>query len=795
VVDGLESETFDRAVEHHRAGRLKDAETLYRQVLPSDSRHADALHLCGVAALQLGRYDEALQLIEDAIVARPDAAAYRLSLGQVHSAKSRLQDAVAAYGQATELAPDLADAWFGLGIALQAANRQKEAIAAYRRLIMLEPDHVEGLHNLASALELCGQLGEAVEFYRRALEREPDRAATHNNLSSALYRCGQLEEAISAGRRALALEPDSTMACNNLGCALTAARQLPEAVDMLRRAIALRPDFAEAWYNLASALKEQGKYGEAAAACRRALALRPERVEAHVNLGNILQAAGQQDEAIVCYRRALELRPDDVEALSNFGNALRSCLQIDAAIAAFRKCIVLRPDFHVAYCNLGNALKDSGRIDQAIQCFRRAVEICPSDVISHSNLAYSVYYHPDYDSAAILAENRRWNDLQTAGLDVGSQSHSNNADPARRLRIGYLGADFREHCQSLFTTPLLSHHHHDQFEIFCYANVPRPDGFTERLQKCADCWRETVGRSDDDVARQVRSDGIDILVDLTMHMSNGRPLVMARKPAPVQVAYLAYPGTTGLSAIDYRLTDPLLDPPGETDGDSVEQSVRLPETFWCYDPLAEQPVPTSLPAIRTGRITFGCLNNFCKVSDVTLAMWSRILRNVEDSRLVLLSPRGEHRELVRNRFRDAAVDPARIEFVEHRPRSKYLELYHEIDMTLDTLPYNGHTTSLDSLWMGVPVVTCVGRTVVGRAGYSQLSNLGLLDLVAWNVDQFVSIASRFAGDLNRLSELRATLRGRMEHSPLMDAERFTRHMESAYRFLWRQWCQGHTGTQ
>ena len=198
----------------------------------------------------------------------------------------------------------------------------------------------------------------------------------------------------------------------------------------------------------------------------------------------------------------------------------------------------------------------------------------------------------------------------------------------------------------------------------------------------------------------------------------------------MQVAYLAYPGTTGLSSIDYRLTDPFLDPPGETDADSVEQSVRLPETFWCYDPLAKQPSPNGLPANRFGRITFGCLNNFCKVSDGALAMWSRVLRNVKDSRLVLLSPRGEHRESVRNRFREAAIDPDRIEFVEHRPRPKYLELYHEIDMTLDTLPYNGHTTSLDSLWMGVPVVTCVGRTVVGRA--RAIANSGISASRSWS---------------------------------------------------------------
>jgi predicted O-linked N-acetylglucosamine transferase (SPINDLY family) len=320
--------------------------------------------------------------------------------------------------------------------------------------------------------------------------------------------------------------------------------------------------------------------------------------------------------------------------------------------------------------------------------------------------------------------------------------------------------------------------------------VAQPDAYTERLRECADCWRETAGWNDEEVARQVRADGIDVLVDLTMHMSNGRPLLLVRRPAPVQVAYLAYPGTTGLSAVDYRLTDPYLDPPGETDADYVEHSIRLPETFWCYDPLADRPVPNPLPAIRDGRITFGCLNNFCKVTDGTLALWSRVLEVVEGSRLVLLAPPGEHRVRVLERFRTAKIDTGRIEFVEHRQRARYLELYHRIDMSLDTLPYNGHTTSLDSLWMGVPVVTRVGRTVVGRAGYSQLSNLGLSELVAWSDDQFVSVASELAGDRTRLAHLRATLRGRMERSPLMDSTRFARNIETAFSLMWRQRCQG-----
>ncbi len=263
---------------------------------------------------------------------------------------------------------------------------------------------------------------------------------------------------------------------------------------------------------------------------------------------------------------------------------------------------------------------------------------------------------------------------------------------------------------------------------------------------------------------------------------------MARKPAPVQVAYLAYPGTTGLSAIDYRLTDPYLDPPGETDADYVEQSTWLPDTFWCYDPLTDRPLPNALPLLAEGHVTFGCLNNFCKVTDQTLALWSKVLHAVAESRLLLLAPVGTARQRVLDRLREEDIEPARIEFVDHRPRAQYLELYHRIDVCLDTLPYNGHTTSLDSHWMGVPVVTRVGRTVVGRAGYSQLTNLGLSELVAWSDDDFVSIAAALAADWPRLAHLRSTLRERMERSPLMDAARFARNIEAAYREMWRRWC-------
>ncbi len=668
-------------------------------------------------------------------------------------------------------------------------QRRCSSVAAYERTLDLQPEHLDALNNLGSALDQLGQVEEAIAVYRRALELEPKRATTLNNLGSALSRCGRLEEAVAVCRRAIELEPDFAAAHNNLGLALTSSRRLDEAVDVLRQAVDLRPDFAEAWYNLANALSKRADFDEATAAYRRALILRADWAEDHINLGNTLQACGEFEAAADSYERALALEPDHVDALNNLGSAQRDLGRVDEAIAAFRRCIALRPGFHVAHCNLGNVLRDAGQIEEAVDAYRRAVVLCPTDTISHSNLAYAVHFHPRYDGAAILRENLAWHAAHAAGLRGESARHLNDRDPERRLRLGYVGADFRDHCQSLFTLPLLSRHDHERFEIFCYANLTRPDAVTQRIRQYADRWRAIAGRSDADVADEIRADQVDILVDLTMHMSNGRPLLFARRPAPVQVAYLAYPGTTGLDAIDYRITDPYLDPPDESESDYAEKSLRLPETFWCYDPLTDVPSPGPLPATAAGHLTFGCLNNFSKVNATTLQLWSGVLRAVADSRLLLLSPRGEHRARVLEQLGQAGIDVARIGFAEYRPRSQYLELYRRIDLGLDTIPYNGHTTSLDSLWMGVPVVTRVGRTVVGRAGWSQLSNLALTELAAWNDDDFVTIASGLAHDLPRLTQLRATLRDRMQASPLMDARRFVRHVEAAYRLIWREWCQ------
>jgi predicted O-linked N-acetylglucosamine transferase (SPINDLY family) len=444
------------------------------------------------------------------------------------------------------------------------------------------------------------------------------------------------------------------------------------------------------------------------------------------------------------------------------------------------------PGHSALHDNLGSVLKDLGQLDEAIECFRKAVELDPGNPATHGNLAYALCFQ-SLQADAVREECLRWNDRFAAKFPA--RSHGNDASPSRRLRIGYVSPDFRDHCQSLFTIPLLSRHDHAAFEIFCYSSVERPDDLTRRIQDLADHWRDVRPLDDEALASLIRDDGIDILIDLTMHMAGGRPLLFARRPAPVQIAWLAYPGTTGMRAMDYRLTDPRLDPP-EFDSHYSERSIRLPDSFWCYDPLTDQPQVNALPAIERGYVTFGCLNNPCKLTDATLQLWGKVMRAVPDSRLHLLAPEGPHRTRLLQRLAAHGIAAGRVDFVPYRKRADYLGSYHDIDIGLDTFPYNGHTTSLDSLWMGVPTVTRVGETCVGRGGLSQLFQLGLLELAAESDLRFVAAATALAGDLERLADLRAGLRARLEKSPLMDAARFARGIETVYRALWKTHCQG-----
>jgi protein O-GlcNAc transferase len=542
-------------------------------------------------------------------------------------------------------------------------------------------------------------------------------------------------------------------------------------------------------FDLALQRQQAGRLHEAIAIYRQLLLLLPKSVEIRVNLAAALKEAGEVNDAITILREVLSANPNSFSAWTNLGIAWRINGRLDEAIAAFEKATELKPQSPIAWNNLGLTLQDTARLDDAIRCFDRALAIDPQFAWIDSNRLYALHFHEHSDAKHLYEEHRRWAARHADPLKNHIRPFDNDRSPQRRLKIGYVSGDFREHVVGRFLLPLLASHDKTHVEIHCYnSRAGEADFLTKRLRSCADIWRDIANRSDDDAAQIIRDDRIDILIDLSMHMANNRMLLFARKPAPVQVTYLAYCSTTGLDAIDYRITDSFLDPPGQDDSIYAEQSIRLPETYWCYEPGFEAAEPNSPPVLTAGHITFGCLNNFCKVTPVTLNVWFELLRALPTARLILHAHEGSHRQHLCDLAADAGVDRARISFVGFQPLQQYMEFYRHIDIALDSFPYSGGTTTCDALWMGVPVITLRGKTAVGRGGVSILSNLGLTELIAGDSDEYVNIAKGLATDLPRLTELRKSLRGKMLRSPLMEAKKFAENIESAYRRMWEGWC-------
>ncbi len=777
---------LEMATARHRTGDLLEARRLYRQLLAEMPTHATALFRGGLLELQDGRPEQALVLMQQAATIAPDEPRHHAGVGQALQALGRFADAAAAYRRVLRAEPSSADAHFAFGIALQSQGKYLEAIDAYEQAVRFQADHFAALNNLGNCLQRRGRIAAAVTAYTRALELKPGEAGTMANLGAALQGVGRLDEAVWLLRAAVELEPRVTPHAVNLGIALCRRRDFSAAETVLRAALARDPTSADAAFNLGNALHGQGRPREAADLYQHAAALRPGYADALINLGNMHRELGDAAAAASAYQAAIHAKPDSVIAMNNAGCLLRTLGRFDDAEDMLRRAMSLDPEHSALHDNLGSVLKDVGALDSAIACFRRSLELDPSHAATHSNLAYALCFQSS-QAQPILEECLRWAQRFGGGSQPKSHDHANDRLPRRRLRIGYVSPDFRDHCQSLFTIPLLSQHDHAAFEIFCYASVERADHHTRRIAALADAWRDVRALDDAALAALIRDDRIDILVDLTMHMAGGRPLTFARKPAPVQVAWLAYPGTTGMSAMDYRISDPRLDPVG-VETHSSERTIRLPDSFWCYDPLTSEPQVNSLPALERGYLTLGCLNNPCKLTDETLRLWGGVMQAISDSRLLLLAPPGRHGRRLSQRLTAHGIAEERVDFVPYRTRASYLCSYHDIDLGLDTVPYNGHTTSLDSLWMGVPTITRVGQTCVGRGGLSQLFQLGLHELAAATDEAFIGAAVALKQDIARLAELRQQLRARLEQSALMDAPRFARHLEAAYRGMWSAHC-------
>ena len=566
------------------------------------------------------------------------------------------------------------------------------------------------------------------------------------------------------------------------------------AVKACLGAIERNPADARVRRILATALEAMGRLEEAACEYQQALRIEPDRSDTHNDLALIWCAMGRLDEAVASLTRAIQLNPDHVQAYSNLSLVLRDLGRSDEAVASCSRALRVKPDNAIVHNNLGLALEDEGLLDQAVESYRKAIQLDPGNAAIHSNLLLALNYSPTTGPAKLFQEHLCWARAH-ATIAAPPQPHTNEPDPDRRLRLAYVSPDFRSHPAVYFLEPLLANHDRLRFEIVGYGNVRNPDQVTTRLRSRCDAFVNVWPMTDQQLAQKVRDDRIDILVDLAGHTANNRLTMFAHKPAPVQIAYLGYQNTTGLEAMDYRITDDVTDPPEDDENDRspfcTERLLRLKCGFLCFNPSPDAPDVSPLPAQRNGHITFLASHRLVKVNDRVLDLWCGVLKATPTSRLILaprsVSPASMQR--ITRKLIDRGLDQARFEFQHrHVTGRQYLSVFDEVDLMLDALPTSAGTTACEALWMGVPLITLQGDRYAGRMAASILTRVGFEQFIARTPEQYIDLAVRWSSRPADLGELRAGMRQRLRQSTLCDTAGFVAELEAAYHSAWCGWC-------
>lgn len=653
--------------------------------------------------------------------------------------------------------PRLGQAWKILCAALLAQN--KDGLLAAQRAVELLPRDAEAHSNLGHALQDAQRLDEAIASFRQALALQPGLAEAHNNLGTALREKGQRDEAVACFQAALKLDPRSAEAYNNLGVALTDAGRLQDAFNFLRKALELRPNYAHAFVNLGTALLELGKYELAATSFDRAQVLSPKLHSAYFGLGEVLRHLGEYENAKKNFEQALELKPNYAEAHTSIGSTLVGIGQLEEGLAQYRTALAIQPNFAEA---LGGML-------------------------------FAQNYLGSLAPEQMFADAQRYGDIISGGVAPYS-AWDGSAEAQRKLRIGIVSGDLKNHPVGYFVEGVvgaLQTLHSDSLELLAYHTDRTEDALSARIKPRFVQWQSTIGLNNEQLAQRIHEDRVDILIDLSGHTGHNRLPAFAWKPAPVQVSWLGYFATTGVPAIDYLIADPHTLRPDQ-EKYFTESIWRLPETRLCFTAPEEQVAVAPLPALTKGHVTFGCFNNLSKFNDQVIALWSRLLLRLPDSRL-MLKAKPFYDPVVRDsllqRFARHGVTPDRLILEGASPRQQYLETYHRIDIGLDPFPYTGGTTTAESLWMGVPVLTLAGESFLARQGVGLLTNAGLPDWIATDADDYLAKAIAQAQDLPRLAALRQSLREQVLASPVFDAPRFAGHFVQALRDMWTQWCE------
>lgn len=790
--------------------KFAEALALYESVLEKDNSNVEA-HIGKGICLQMQNMPKvAFESFSEAIRLDPQNACALTYCGILYKDEGCLVEAAESYDKALRADPSyklaaecLAIVLTDLGTSLKLAGSVQEGIQKYYEALKIDPHYAPAYYNLGVVYSEMMQFDMALNCYEKAAFERPMYAEAYCNMGVIYKNRGDLESAIACYERCLAVSPNFEIAKNNMAIALTdlgtkvkLEGDINQGVAYYKKALYYNWHYADAMYNLGVAYGEMLKFDMAIVFYELAFHFNPQCAEACNNLGVIYKDRDNLDKAVECYQLALSIKPNFSQSLNNLGVVYTVQGKMDTAASLIEKAIIANPTYAEAYNNLGVLYRDAGNISLAIDAYEQCLKIDPDSRNAGQNRLLAMNYINEGQDDKLFEAHRDWGKRFTR-LYPQYTSWENPKESERPLVIGYVSPDFFTHSVSYFIEAPLVYHDYANFKVVVYSAVVKADAktirFKDKVIKKGGIWRDIYGIDEKKVASMVREDKVDILVELTGHTANNKLGMMACRPAPVQVTWIGYPNTTGLPTIDYRISDSLADPP-DTLQKHVEELVRLPECFLCYTPSPEAGPVSPTPALSNGFVTFGSFNNLAKITPKVLQVWARILCAVPNSRLVVKC-KPFCCDSVRERFlttlEQLGLEPLRVDLLPLiLLNHDHMQAYSLMDISLDTFPYAGTTTTCESLYMGVPCVTMGGSVHAHNVGVSLLSKVGLGHLVAKNEEEYVQLALQLASDITALSNLRMSLRELMSKSPVCDGTNFILGLESIYRNMWRRYCKG-----
>ena len=815
-------QTHAQALEFHRAGKLAEADKLYTAILAVRPDNFDALHMGGLVKLAQGHAAEALRLVAAAMKARAPTPQLWLNHGIVLNALNRLPEAVESFDQAIKLKSKFPEAHNNKGVILANLGRDEEALECYAKALAVLPNYVDALSNRGRALLRLKRYDEALKACDRAIAVKPQYADAHFSRGNVFKETGRFEEALAAYDRALALRPDLAVAHVNRGVVLSELGRNEEALQCYDKALACAPGNIEALYNTGHALERLNRHEDALAAYDRAIAVRPDLAPAFANRGNTLRALKRFPEALESYDRALALAPDLVEALSNRGMILHELKRLDEALPSYNRALELRPDYVDALNNRAQTYQELKRFEEAQADFDRILAVHPGHPHGFSGAAACAINLADWDRRERFAPDVAAHVMEQHSVFSPFTLIGYSDDPALmmrsaknyiehripnpliplwkgetwrndKIRIAYVSADFRTHATAFLMAELFELHDKSRFDIHAISfSTDDNSDMRRRLIAAFDHFHDVRANSDTEVAKLMRDLRIDIAVDLQGYTNDARPEIFEYRPAPIQANYLGYPGSMGSRVMDYIIADPTV-APFEHAPFFSEKIVQLPDSYQVNDTHRKvgNEVPTRTQAgLPEQGFVFCSFNNNWKITPSVFDVWMRLLQKTEGSVLWLL---GDNEGSIRNLRKEAekrGVDPARLVFAERMLPEQHLARHALANLFLDTLPCNAHTTASDALWVGLPVLTCLGNTFAGRVAGSLLRAANMPELVTTNMADYETMALKLAHDPVQAKALRQRLLDNRLNVPLFNPERFARHIEAAYTTMWETWQRG-----